>query len=79
MLFKWVQKADREVILSVFDLQGSITITLPLGQKNAGEYSKSFATAALSEGTYLAPYNLEMKSWYNALLSCIDPGRRINA
>ncbi len=54
VLFSWMQKADVAVTLSVVDLLGSITITLPLGQKEPGEHSKTFATAALSEGTYFA-------------------------
>lgn len=52
--FLWLQKVELEVTLRVVDVQGSIAITLPLGKKDAGEYAKPFATAALTAGTYVA-------------------------
>ncbi len=54
VLFSWSQVAHIEVVLHVTDVLGRFSVTLPLGRKEPGEHSKSFATSALSSGEYVA-------------------------
>lgn len=53
VLISWSIPATADITLSVVDIQGSISITLPLGEHTPGQYSKVFGTAALSNGIYV--------------------------
>lgn len=53
VLISWSLPATADITLSVADIQGSISITLPLGEHTPGQYSKAFGTAALSNGIYV--------------------------
>jgi hypothetical protein len=50
----WEQDTSLSVNLTVSDIAGSISIMLPLGEKEIGRHGKDFSTAALSEGWYMA-------------------------
>jgi hypothetical protein len=50
----WVLSGRAPVALTVSDMLGSLSVTLPLGQKEAGQHSKEFSTSALSDGVYVA-------------------------
>lgn len=50
----WMLSGRAPVALTVSDMLGSLSVTLPLGQKEAGQHSKEFSTTALSDGVYVA-------------------------
>ncbi len=54
LLLTWRLPTATVVSLTVADVRGSISITLPQGLMEAGYHSKTFATAALSDGIYVA-------------------------
>jgi Secretion system C-terminal sorting domain len=52
--FWWTQPSDATVLLNVTEMSGQLSITLPLGQKEAGRQGKTMTASALSAGIYVA-------------------------
>ncbi|HRI60849.1 MAG TPA: T9SS type A sorting domain-containing protein, partial [Saprospiraceae bacterium] len=54
VLLSWELKRKARITLSVSDAMGRLTVTNPLGELQAGIWTNSVPTAALSNGVYYA-------------------------
>ncbi|MBV6439392.1 MAG: T9SS C-terminal target domain-containing protein [Haliscomenobacteraceae bacterium CHB4] len=54
ILLSWELKRKASLTLSITDALGRMTVTIPLGEQQAGIWTKPVGTAALSDGVYIA-------------------------